>query len=486
MGWSFDKSGVVYAYLMLFGLLSLAACALQPRLEREDFGSAGYFEFHAPQGGVEGVVVGAPHGLSDAGSAELARQISERLGSGLVVAYGFKRKHLAVSQPLFYTRPQPDTPNDPAARGSVFPEYREVLKRAGHGALEFYIGIHRTGANTKAKRLEVVSSGFTFEELEALKKSYQLIHGHLLADQHGFKVPIAITPLDKIAWRAGAIKDHGILMVARKGMILRIPASVATGTEEGPYAQILSAWLSEAVKLVSDDTPRLPQVEVRLLDLGRIELIPSRLTQAGIVIGSPHGSFDQYTAEFVNQMSYQTGLAAVVTRGFTPAEANGWRINVNRPTEKRFTATPVERYSERAARVYQAFKDAVLKASRRALNLYVEVHRYSPGARIQVATSGISREEARLIKTTYKQIRDETLRNNPDFGPVELLIEPLDTVEIRALAAKSQGILALSKKSLHFELPAEPLLNNARARDFYAVILSDLLRRSWPPLVNPH
>jgi hypothetical protein len=266
---------------------------------------------------------------------------------------------------------------------------------------------------------------------------------------------------------------------------LRIPGTLRAGRDEGTYVQILSSWLHDAVTLVRENPRRLPQIEVKLMDLGRIDMIPARVKQPGIVIGSPHGSFDEYTAEFATRVSHRTGFAAVVARGFTPAEANGWRINVNRPTEKTFTSTPKERRSERAERVYQAYRSFVLEAAHERLLLYVDIHQYAPGKKIQVATSGVSMEEARFIKTAYQNIRDRIVKQTSGIQAVDLDIEPLDGVEMRALAAKSYGILALAKKSLHFELPARNLLDSPQARATYAIIVSELLVRTGPRLVKP-
>jgi len=484
MRWRLVKS-TVFGALLFMGWFPLSGCSIQPETKRKDIGQLGYFEFHGPREGMEGIVVGAPHGLSDTGSADVARKISENLGGGLVIAYGFKRRHLAVSQPLFYSYPRTDSRKDPLNRGSAFQEYRELLRQSAQGDLDFYIEIHWAKRTSGMKPLEVATSGFTFEELHALKASYLRIRDRWLKGKNAVRVAIAIDPLDKISWRVSGIKDHGTLMVAERGLSLRIPGYLPVGQAEETYVQILSLWLQEAVTLLRENPRRLPQIEVQLMDLGRIDMIPSRLKQPGIVIGSPHGSFDEHTAEFATRLSYRTGFAAVVARGFTPAEANGWRINVNRPTEKTFTVVSKERRSERAERVYDAYKRLVLEAARKRLLLYVDIHQYAPGQKIQVATSGLSIEEAQLIKTTYQNIRDRIVQQTPGTEAVGLDIEPLDGIEIRALGAKSSGILALAKKSLHFELPARNLLNTPQGRVAYALILSELLTSTVPRLVNP-
>jgi hypothetical protein len=169
-------------------------------------------------------------------------------------------------------------------------------------------------------------------------------------------------------------------------------------------------------------------------------------------------------------------MPAVISSGFTPTETGGWRINVNRPTEKSYLAPEFEIESERSQEVYRTYKNLVLQAARGELALYFDIHQYG-GRRIQVATVGIPMEEAKAIKIIYQKIRDEILVNNPDIVPVPLLIEPLDAIEIGAWPAKANGILTVAKKSLHFELPLYTLFRTEESRGVYAKILSKLLKQ---------
>ena len=135
----------------------------------------------------------------------------------------------------------------------------------------------------------------------------------------------------------------------------------------------------------------------------------------------------------------------MISSGFTPTEAGGWRINVNRPTKKSYLAPEFEIYSQRSQDVYRTYKDLVLKAARGEIALYFDVHQYG-GRRIQVATMGIPLEQAREIKKSYQKIRDQILMNNPDVDLVPFSIEPLDVIEIGAWPAKAKGILSVVKK----------------------------------------
>ena len=231
---------------------------------------------------------------------------------------------------------------------------------------------------------------------------------------------------------------------------------------------------------------QLPQsdIAVRLMDYGRIESVPSRKHQNGIVIGAPHGTFDEHTDELVSQVSYRTGLAAVIALGFTPTECAGWRINVNRPTERLYPSDSIEIHSARAQEVYHTFKQSVLEASHGSLSLYVDIHQNGRQKDIEVATVGISREQARFIKKTYREARDRVLRLAPGVTSVDLLIEPIDNIEIGAWAAKAQGILGLAQKSLHFEFPLYNTLGSSKARESYTEIVGVLLDQITPTLIG--
>ena len=166
----------------------------------------------------------------------------------------------------------------------------------------------------------------------------------------------------------------------------------------------------------------------------------------------------------------------MIPRGFTPTEAGGWRINLNRQQKESYLAPEFEIHSQRSQDVYRTYKDLVFKAARDELALYFDIHQYG-GRRIQVATVGIALEQAREIKKSYQKIRDRILVNSPDVDLVHFSIEPLDAIEIGAWPAKAQGILSVAKKSLHLELPLYTLFRTEKSRTLYAKILTELLKQ---------
>jgi hypothetical protein len=131
-------------------------------------------------------------------------------------------------------------------------------------------------------------------------------------------------------------------------------------------------------------------------------------------------------------LAFHTGWAAVIARGFTPTESgDDRRINVNRPTERCFSLIEREFETERARTTYEQFKSSVLSAAKGELKLYIDIHQNN-GSRIEVATVGFSKEEARVIKNAYRAARDHALVAHPDIAVVELAIEPLHPLDVGA------------------------------------------------------
>jgi hypothetical protein len=461
--------------LFIVFLLFWVSCASHQRFHEQLIGDFGRIVLHQSNLGINDFVLGVPHGTAEVDAIEYAKTISDRTGAGLVIAYGFKANRIPVTQPLIHTTPISWPATDAARPASVYPEFKKFLRSASVGPLRFYVGIRIAEEAKQPPRIEVASGGLSFEQLKFLKEAYTAIRDRSIKDMPIPKVEIALNPIDDISWNAFGAKNHGVLMLAEKGLILRMPKVLTLPDFKSVYREIIAKWVIEASTVARRISVQMPEIQVKQLPYGRIDLIPSRNNSRGIVIGAPHGSFDWHTSELVEELSYRTSLASVVTRGFTPTECGGWRINVNRPTERRYPTDTVERATDRAREVYQHFTESVFEAARGPLDLYIDMHQNSSENNIDVATLGITREQARAIKSKYQEIRDRLLRNEPEVAKVNLVIEPLDQVSIGAWAAKDHGILRLSKSSLHFELPAQHVFYKEHARSVYTKILAELI-----------
>lgn len=459
--------------------VTLAGCStLGPSIQTQIIDPVGHFEYRAPGKAMEGVVIGAPHGGTEPGAASMARWISDRTSAGFVAAYGFKSKRVNVEQPVVRSYPDQPVPKDPLRRGSVFAEFKKILHDLTDDEIDLYVGLRSRRAGETPDGIGVIASGFTFEEMRLIDRAYQEISDRMIASVAVDKLPLVFAPLDQVKVASAGIKHHGVLLIAEKGLSLRIPEKLLSGANLRFYRQVFSEWLQSLEYLVHQEFPRAARVQVKLMDLGRFDSIPSRTGRAGIVIGAPHGTYDEYTAEIVKRLAFRTGLAAVIARGFSPTEAGGWRINVNRPTEKTFLAPEFETSTSRSREVYQSFRKIVLDAGGGDLRLYIDVHQYGADTTIQVATVGVSLEQARKLKESYQIIRDRLLKNIPGADSVELMIEPLDSVEVGAWPAKDSGLLSVARKSLHIELPLNSALRSDKSRSVYTRIMAELVKRA--------
>ena len=468
------RAMVTQNLLALAFLGLIVGCATNLPTTRYEVDGLGYFEYREPEPGMKGMVVGAPHGGSAPATVALARQISERMGIGFVAAYGFKSRQVSVERPLIRSHPYLPVFSDLAQSRSVFAEFKYILRRITQLDIEFYVGIRQRPADT-SEDLQVVTSGFSIEEIELIKQSYLDIRDRVIDSQVIGKMSISLDPLATMSWPASGLKHHGVLLVAEKGLSLSVPEKLLSGANLDVYGEILTAWVKTVERITRDSSQQRPQIEVRVMDFGRLDLIPSRKGITGVVIGAPHGTYDEFTAEIVEQLGYRTGLATVIARGFSPTEAGGWRINVNRPTERSYLTPDFEVSSSRSREIFTAFKIAALDAAGDNLRLYFDVHQYGYDTTIQVATVGVDTRQALRIKQAYQRIRDRQLIDTTGIDRVNLLIEPSDQIEIGAWPAKYRGILGMARQSLHIELPLNSALRSQKSRELYVRVIAELI-----------
>jgi hypothetical protein len=112
-------------------------------------------------------------------------------------------------------------------------------------------------------QIEVVSSGFTFEELHHLKRLFLRIRDRLVVDGEIPKISVAIDPLDKISWPVYAMKHHGVLMSAERGLNLRLPQISSAPPVKSIYQIIFAAWISEALDFLPKNRQGLPRLIVK-------------------------------------------------------------------------------------------------------------------------------------------------------------------------------------------------------------------------------
>ncbi len=123
------------------------------------------------------------------------------------------------------------------------------------------------------------------------------------------------------------------------------------------------------------------------------------------------------------------------------------------------------------------------EAARGALVLYVEVHgngHKDSAGRVEIATVGISREDAWRLKTLLEVIRDAHTGGADGVPRLEIWMDGLDPVRYSASAAKRAGMLSTATRALHIELPR---VARTTYRQTYTGILAEFLAQSAPLLV---
>src|SRR6266478_6902834 len=133
----------------------------------------------------------------------------------------------------------------------------------------------------------------------------------------------------------------------------------------------------------------------------------------------------------------------------------------------------------------QAYRRQVTEAAQGPVRLYVEVHgnmRPESAGRMEIATVGVSRDDAWRLKALLEMIRDVRLPAEGEVPRLDVWMEPYDSLWYTASAAKQSGILAQTQLALHIELPRAA---RTTYREAYTTVLADFLIQSATLLLPP-
>lgn len=201
--------------------------------------------------------------------------------------------------------------------------------------------------------------------------------------------------------------------------------------------------------------------------------------RAGLVIAAPHGTSDAATDVIGRDLAKLCGFGLVVATGYSQLDAAGRRYNVNRPTEGvPGTAARLEVETAPARRVYEIYRRRVTEAAQGPLRLYVEVHgnaRAESAGRLEIATVGVSRDDAWRLKTLLELIRDARLPGDGDVPRLDVWMEPIDSLWYTASAAKQSGLMGQTTIAMHIEMPRAA---RTTYREVYTTVLADFLIQS--------
>jgi hypothetical protein len=172
--------------------------------------------------------------------------------------------------------------------------------------------------------------------------------------------------------------------------------------------------------------------------------IAARPGRAGFVVAAADGTRDANTDEMAAEIARRTGFGLVIASG------------VSGETEQQ----------------------RVLEAAHGPLRFYAEIYgndRAQCAGQIEIATVGVDRELATRLRALAELIRDAHLRSSQAVQRLEVRVEPIDAVTVRVSAATRAGILRLSERSLHIDLPQCPRRD---WREAYTSILADFLAQA--------
>ena len=213
----------------------------------------------ASRPGRQGLIVAAPHGNSDARTAEIAREIARRTGFGLVVATGFQLTlgrpegsgaRFQVNRPYEGTPGRPpteDVPSEDARR--VYEAYERRVREAAHGPLRFYCEIHGNAHADTAGHIEIATVGISKEFALRLRTLVELIRdAHLRVQQQAPSLAVLVEPADVLRYTASGAKRDGILRVPQRALHIELPRAARFEYQE-VYTAILADFIAQAVTL---------------------------------------------------------------------------------------------------------------------------------------------------------------------------------------------------------------------------------------------
>ena len=191
-----------------------------------------------------------------------------------------------------------------------------------------------------------------------------------------------------------------------------------------------------------------------------------RKGRPGIVIGTPPGASDAETATVAREVASLTGFGLVVVKGAAGRDPS--------------TLVRVEDNNEDALSMYNAYRGRVADAAQGPLRLYVEVRSDGPrgdSGRLQIATVGLSADDAWRLKTLFELIRDARVQT--PVPRLEVSVEPRTAIREAAPAVRPAGVFG-GPRVLQIDLPRSL---RTTYREVYTSVLAAFLTESVSFLV---
>lgn len=385
----------------------------------------------------------------------VARAAQSSSGAGLVIAHGYDSRDLLVNSPVegkHWSYPQ--LAHTARAR-SVYHEYLRALRLASGGALGLHVDLREVEEGVEP---QVVAVGLSREEAARIR-----------AIRLGAVAP-RVAPFDSMGYDAWIVRSDGVLLIAPRGLAIRLPRGTATAAE-------CARWLREVISAAGPVTFEA-RGQPDVLERGRFT---SLHRSSRVVVAAPHGSGDSFTDEVAERIAERLGASLIVVHGFmgTRERANADRIAVNRPLEGRgIHAT--DYWTANAELVYTRYLEKVKSLAAWPPAVYIEIHcNDEPRARgvVEVATVGLPRAAAQRFKDAFQAAASRAGRHD-----VGVRVEPIDAVHMNADGNKQVGIMGQMPVALHVEFPAPLTLLKRPEREAYTAIVAEAFERTLPLL----
>jgi len=241
-----------WAISLAIGPIVLSGCATRaslPEIEGLPGALAGTI-------GRRGVVIAAPHGISDARTGDIVAELGRRTGFGVVIATGFNLEpdtREGAGRRYQVNRPLEGTPGRPASEEvatesarQVYEAYERRVREVAQGPLTLYAEIHGNNHHDAVNRIEIATVGVDRAEAVRLRTLFELVRdAHLRVNRGAPHLEILIEPADAVRYAASGAKRDGILRLPQRALHIELPKAARTEWRE-TYTAILADFLVQA------------------------------------------------------------------------------------------------------------------------------------------------------------------------------------------------------------------------------------------------
>jgi len=224
--------------------LALAGLALGAQAQERAYHSLGDFEYRVT---ANGILVGAPHGTSDAHTPEIVLEASRQLRSGYLIARRFfvNRVRINVNRPTEGAFLPCDEEVHSERAKEVYAMYQDLARKAAAGqTLRLYIDVHGNSNPKAAQDIHVATKGISAAEARRAKEAFPALLAKLRARLPDYpEIGLMMEPVDRVLYTAGCTKKHGVLGLdfVPRSLHLEFPRAAREGDNRLGSGELVAA-----------------------------------------------------------------------------------------------------------------------------------------------------------------------------------------------------------------------------------------------------